>query len=286
MNMYHRNRLINGFMLIVIVLAQSACANAAASANIHQIGESVEIQKDVILTLKSWDMSADQVNAYFTIQNKGTEKFLMRGFFSILHQQKGKPDLAPLPFVKLTGPAQNCASTLYGDIAPGENWSGTVCWEGLRENGITYPVQMKYSLHKFDLFRGSVAVWKVSEHTVGEAIPIKDGITITMDRTAVSPNGNSLQADFTVENHSAEQFYIEGAFSMQYSIAATGGLGGIAPSMNGCGSALLGYIQSGQKMSGNVCWSDLDQYDISFPARIKYGWTSQGNSEIIWVVDQ
>ncbi len=71
---------------------------------------------------------------------------------------------------------------------------GTVCWENISDNGITYPLQVRYSLHQFDLFRGSVVAWKLSTHTLGETVPLKDGITITMDRAAISNNGDSLSS--------------------------------------------------------------------------------------------
>ncbi len=125
-------------------------------------GEPVQIEKNVVLTLQSWDLSNERLLMTFTVHNKGTEKFLMRGTFSLLHQQKGQKDLASEPFVKFRG-VDDCASTLYGFVLPNENWSGTVCFRDPDENDITYPIQVRYSLHRFDLFRGSVVVWSMNQ---------------------------------------------------------------------------------------------------------------------------
>ncbi len=282
--MNNHSRLLYGFILVALLLAQSACSGS--SADVHLAGETVQIEKNIILTLQSWDLSNDRLLMTFTVHNDGTEKFLMRGTFSILHQQKGQKDLASEPFVKFRG-LDDCASTLYGYVLPDENWSGTVCWRNLAENGITYPVQVKYSLHRFDLFRGSVAVWKLDTHTLGDTITIKDGITITMDSASVTHNGDALQADFTVNNQSTQKFSIDGAFAFQILHQQDTGQDRPPDLGNGsCGPTMMGDIQPGQTMSGHICWTGLTDSQLSFPLQVEYVVTPYLQAGAIWVVNQ
>ncbi len=282
--MNNRNRLLLGFILMGLLLAQAACS--ASSADVHFAGETVQIEKNIILTLQSWDLSNDRLLLTFTVHNRGTEKFLMRGTFLLLHQQEGKKDLASEPFVKFHG-LDDCASTLYGDVLPNENWSGTVCWRNLGENGITYPIQVKYSLHQFDLFRGSVAVWELDTHAPGETIPVKDGITITMDRATVSNTGDALQADFTIANQSTEKFSIDGAFAFQILHQQETAQNQLPdPGNDSCGPTMVGDIQPGQKRSGNFCWSGLTNNQLSFPLQVEYVVAPYLQAGAIWVVNQ
>jgi hypothetical protein len=151
-------------------------------------------------------------------------------------------------------------------------------------HGLTYPLQIKYSLHMFDPFNKSTALWTMQAYSPGEAIKLKDLVTITLDRIAVSNGGDELRADFTVMNQSAAQYYFDGAFQ----IVAPEGPGVQAPSLdtNSYGSALIGMIQPGKKVAGNVCWSGLLRSAITFPLQIKYGYASETQELILWVVNQ
>jgi hypothetical protein len=283
--MYNRHKLFGGLLVFLLVLVQTGCGKATLSpGKTYKVGEAIPIEDNIILTLQSWDISMDRLITSFSVENKGSEKFLMRGTFSILHQQKGSMDLAPLAFVKQPG-LDDCVSTLYGYVLPGETMSGTVCWRDISVNGLSYPLQVKYSLHTIDILKKSVAVWTLDTHKIGETVSINNQVTIALDNVSVSNNGDALQADFTVDNLGPDKLYFDGAFSI---LRQHGMPGNFAPGMAGvdaCGSPIMGYILPGQKVSGNFCWSGLTRGNLSFPVQIKFEFSSQGG-EVIWVVNQ
>ncbi len=136
---------------VFLLWAQVGCGQIGFRPDpLVEPGKPIQIADHINLTLVYWDISLDRLMAAFTVENSGTEKFLMRGIFSILHQQEGSNDLAPLAFVAEPGLSQECASTLYGVVSPGETMQGTVCWEHIHAKGYSYPLHMRYSSHTID----------------------------------------------------------------------------------------------------------------------------------------
>ncbi len=285
--MHRQTKLVCTLLVFLLVFLQASCRpfGLTPDPQVKQ-GESIQIADDVTLKLESWDISRDRLLVRFWVHNTGTEKFLMRGTFSILHQQKGAKDLAPLPFVALPGVAQDCASTLYGYVLPGGTMGGSVCWENISGNGLSYPLKIKYSLHTVDLLKKSVAVWTLATHGIGETPSLNNKVTITVDRATLLQDGDGLKLEYTVENQSPNQYYFDpNLFQIFRQHEMSGDISAGPVGQDGCSTNLLGYIQPGQKASGSICWRGLTQVDVAPPFQVVYGLASP-EGEIIWVVNQ
>jgi len=275
-----------GVLIIGVMLVQTGCAGRSLfQEKTYILNEPIQITDQVSLTLQYWDISMDRLIVSFEVENKSTEKFFMHGTFALLHQQKGTKDLFPLAFVNLPGSSQECASTLYGYVMPGEKMGGTVCWENISQNGISFPLKMRYSLHTFDPFKKSVARWKLETHTVGETVQLNNNITITVNRAMPLNDGDGLRLDYTVKNLNSTKYYFDPTFQILRQQKFSGDIASGPAGQDGCDPTPLGYIQPGQEISGNVCWRGLKQVSLKYPFQVVFGPPVQ-KDEAVWVINQ
>jgi hypothetical protein len=95
---------------------------ASTKVETYKVGDVIQIEDHVTITLNSVDASSDGLQATFTIENKGSKNFFTTpGFVTVLSPQ-GNPYLLGRVRGKV------CGSAFEGTISPGHSQYGMFCW--------------------------------------------------------------------------------------------------------------------------------------------------------------
>ena len=143
------NKLFISLIWLSLILVQSACGKAGESGissatpsptrvGNYKVGDAVQIQDRVTISLNSVEFFTDGFQADFTIENKGSEKFFATSGSITMIDQVHPPQ----------GIGGNvCGSALVGYVMPGQALKGNVCWSDITAYVTSYPVQVDYSYY-------------------------------------------------------------------------------------------------------------------------------------------
>lgn len=161
----YKNHILVGAAICALIVTSLACGSSnsgvqvgtsvpsAASAvpvqaQVYHMGEVVQINQQTIV-LNSAQISGNELQANFTIENKGTEDLNVSSMLSF--EAKGNDG------TKLEQDIFNCTSGgLDGKILPGDKLKGNICWKGVA----TDTVKIYYTA---DVFGSGATVWEVSK---------------------------------------------------------------------------------------------------------------------------
>lgn len=111
---------------------------------------------------------------------------------------------------------------------------------------------------------------------VGDVIQVGDH-TIVLNSAGIS--GDTLKANFTIENKGAEDITVSSMLSFEAKDSEGTKLD---QEIFDCGSALDGSVLAGDKLKGDICWSGA----TTPSCRIYYKAELFGSGAVVWEVEQ
>jgi chitodextrinase len=119
----------------------SSATPASTKVETYNVGDVIQLQDHVTITLDSVEFSNDGLQADFTIENKGSENFFADGSFG----------------------GYVCGSALEGTVLPGHTLKGNYCLSDITQYGSSYPVQVNYYLYPDDFHNPVNVIWVINK---------------------------------------------------------------------------------------------------------------------------
>ena len=178
-------------------------------------------------------------------------------------------------------------SGLDGKVLPGDRLRGSICWTGASaEDGIKI-------YYEANIFGEGAIVWeaiagtaeplefsesqlKIDTFKPGDIIQIKDSTIIL---NTVEFIGNMLKANFTIENQGASDLNVSSMLSF-YARKRDGS--SLNQEYFNCGTSLDGSILPGDKLRGDICWSNAALTD---GIKIYYEEAIISHGAVVWIIE-
>lgn len=243
------------------------------SKKVHALGEVVTIKKHRV-AMHEAKFTEQGMVAGFTMANDGTESIEVS---TIIGWEARNSDGTTLDQDFFA-----CDTGLGGTLMPGELLKGNVCWDGAKPGlKITYTP---------DLF-GDKVVWEIAEagtadpgitanasaapasKAVGEAVILNDQ-NITLNSATIK--SKKLTANFLIVNTGSTDISVSGMMGFE---ARTPDGTTLEQDFFNCKSDLSGTVMPGDKLKGNICWTNAVE-----GTKIYYTPSLFGGTTITWVV--
>lgn len=253
-------------------------AETEPSFEVFAVGDLIEV-KDHTIRLNSIEYQGSVLVANFTVENHGDSDITVSSLLSFSAKNEDGTRLEQEIF--------DCGTSgLDGTVLPGDILRGDICWSDASPDA---HIKIYYESYVFD--EGAV-VWNAVEGTaeeleadtdstskvvifeLGEIIEVQDH---TIRLNSLEYDGNSLVANFTVENHNDEDVNIS---SMLLFTAKRSDGTKLEQEVFECESpGFDGKILPGDRLRGNICWSDASPED---EIKIYYEASVFGEGAIVW----
>ena len=244
-----------------------------------QVGDVVQAQ-DHTIRLNNLEYQGNILVADFTVENLGNSDVDLSSMLSF----SAKKDDGTL----LEAEYFDCGtSRLDGRVLPGDRLRGSVCWAGAApEDGIKI-------YYEADLFGEGAIVWEAIAGTT-EALELPDAqlkidvfkpgdVIQTQEHTIVLNNaeflGNVLKVNFTIENQGSSDLDVSSMLSF-YARKRDGS--SLEREYFDCGTSLDGSILPGDKLKGDICWSNAASTD---GIKIYYEGELFGSGAVVWILE-
>ncbi|MCP4138996.1 MAG: DUF4352 domain-containing protein [Chloroflexi bacterium] len=236
----------------------ASSSEAPAQVEVFHVGDLVQVKSHTI-RLNNLEYRGTILFADFTIENQGDSDISMSSMMSFSAKKSDGTLLEQEYF--------DCGtSDLDGKVLPGDRHRGSTCWAGATpEDGIKL-------YYEASLFGEGAVVWeavsgnaepvdvpdaqlKVNVFRIGDVVQIKDQ-TITLN--SVEFLGNILKANFTLENLGSTDLNVSSMLSFE---ARKRDGSSLEQEYFDCGTSLDGSVISGDKLRGDICWSEANLGD-------------------------
>ena len=246
----------------VVWLAEEGAVEVAdtdaggSSLEITPIGETVAFDDHTIRLSSVEYLDSGTLMVGFLVINTGSEGITVSSIMSVEAKKEDG--------TKLTINIFDCGPGFDGNILPGDNLKGYICWEGASpEDGIKIYYQS-------DFVGGDSVVWAAVEGAAGEDIAASPTVKIfaveeiaklqthtIVINTAEYQNGK-LKVNFTITNTGSGQEELNISSLMSFDARTTFGEK-LKQDYFDCGTSLDGTILPGDLLRGDICWEGAEE---------------------------
>lgn len=245
----------------------------------YKVGDLVEVQNHTI-RLNSLEYRGNLLVTNFSVENKGDKDIHLSSMMSFSAKTNDGTKLETELF--------DCTeSSIDGKVLPGDRLTGNLCWKGANpDSGIKlyYEASMlgegaivwEAIAGVADPIKWTDAILKVPVAKIGDVVQVN---THTISLNSASITGNTLKANFTLENKGAEDLNVSSL--MSFSARRRDGTA-LQGEFYPCGTSLDGKVIPGDKLKGDVCWKGAKLED---GIKIYYVDELLSEGAVVWKVE-